>query len=75
MNKANPTASSGKLRTVDVSSQLFLSSKRACGEQLQLTHQGIGTLYVGGGIFTRPEQNVNTTQTQRPSPTQKELNK
>ena len=34
MNEADPTASSGELRTVDVCSQFFLSSKRAQGEQL-----------------------------------------
>jgi hypothetical protein len=57
MNEADPTASLGELRTVDVSSQLFLSSKRARGEQLQLIHQGAGGLYVGGGIFAPPKQN------------------
>jgi hypothetical protein len=36
--------------TVDVSFQLFLSSKRACGEQLQFT------LHAARGIFGRPEQ-------------------
>jgi hypothetical protein len=53
MNEANPTAFSEELRTVDVSSQLFLSSKRTRGEQLQI----IRGLYVGGGVFSRPEQN------------------
>jgi hypothetical protein len=53
MNEADPTAFSEELRTVDVSSQLFLSSKRTRGEQLQIT----GGLYVGGGVFARPEQN------------------
>jgi hypothetical protein len=53
MNEANPTAFSKELRTVDVSSQLLLSSKRTRGEQLQITRG----LYVGGGVFARPEQN------------------
>jgi hypothetical protein len=53
MNKANPTAFTEKLRTVDASSQLFLSSKRTREEQLQITEG----LYVGGGVFARPEQN------------------
>jgi hypothetical protein len=53
MNEADPMAFSEELRTVDVSSQLFLSSKRTRGEQLQI----IGGHYVGGGVFARPEQN------------------
>ena len=53
MSEADPSEFSEELRTVDVSSQLFLSSKRMRGEQLQIT----GGLYVGGGIFARPEQN------------------
>jgi hypothetical protein len=53
MNEADPMAFSKELRTVDVSSQLFLSSKRTRGEQLQIT----GGLYVGGGVFAHPEQN------------------
>jgi hypothetical protein len=53
MNEADPTAFSEELRTVDVSLQLFLSSKRTRGEQLQI----IGGLYVGGGVFARPEKN------------------
>jgi hypothetical protein len=57
MNVADPTKSTGELRTVDVNSQLFLSSKQAPGEQLQLTHQGAGGMYIGGGIFACPEQN------------------
>jgi hypothetical protein len=32
MNEADPTASSEELRTVDISSQLFLSSKWTWGE-------------------------------------------
>jgi hypothetical protein len=53
MNKADPTAFTEELRTVDASLQLFLSSKRTRGEQLQITRG----LYVGGGVFARPEQN------------------
>jgi hypothetical protein len=53
MNEADPTAFTKELRTVDASSQLFLSSKWTRGEQLQIT----GGLYVGGGVFARPEQN------------------
>jgi hypothetical protein len=53
MNEADPTAFSEELRTVDVNSQLFLSSKQTRGKQLQIT----GGLYVGGGVFARPEQN------------------
>jgi hypothetical protein len=49
-NIVDPTASPQHLRTVDVSSQLFLSSKRACGEQLQFTPHAVG------GIFGRPQQ-------------------
>jgi hypothetical protein len=54
MNVADPTAATEELRTMDVSSQLFLSSKRARGEQLVLTHQGVKGLYVGGGHFCSP---------------------
>jgi hypothetical protein len=53
MDEADPTAFTEELRTVDASSQLFLSTKRTRGEQLQIT----GGLYVGGGVFARPEQN------------------
>jgi hypothetical protein len=53
MDEADPTAFTEELRTVDASSQLFLSSKRTRREQLQIT----GGLYVGGGVFARPEQN------------------
>jgi hypothetical protein len=53
MNEADLTAFSKELRTVDVSSQLFLSSKQTRGEQLQIT----GGLYVGRGVFAHPEQN------------------
>jgi hypothetical protein len=53
MNEADPTAFFEELRTVDVSLQLLLSSKRTRGEQLQIT----GGLYVERGVFARPEQN------------------
>jgi hypothetical protein len=53
MNEDDPTAFTEELRTVDASSQLFLSSKRTQEEQLQITRG----LYVGGGVFARPEQN------------------
>jgi hypothetical protein len=47
----DPTASPQHLRTVHVSSQLFLTSKRARGEQMELTP------HAGWGIFGWPEQN------------------
>jgi hypothetical protein len=53
MNVADYTELTGELRTVDVSSQLFLSSKQVRDEQLQIT----GGLYVGEGVFASPEQN------------------
>jgi hypothetical protein len=47
----DPTALPQHLRIVDVSSQLFLTSKCACGEQLGFTP------HVAGGNFGLPEQN------------------
>ena len=53
MSEADFNESTKELKTVDISSQLFLSSKQTQGEQLQVT----GGLYLGRGVFTRPEQN------------------
>jgi len=51
MYEADPTESAGELQTIDVSSTLFLSSKRTQAEQLTRGQ------YVGGGRFARPDQN------------------
>jgi hypothetical protein len=68
---SDPTTFFEELRTVDVSSQLFLSSKRTRGEQLQI----IGSLYVGGAFLLAPIKTVNASQTQRRRPTVKKVNK
>jgi hypothetical protein len=49
-NIVDPTASPQHLRTMDVNSQVFLSSKHARGEQLRFTP------HVVGGIFGQLEQ-------------------
>ena len=51
MSEDDPTKFSEELRVADISLQLFLFSKRASGEQLQIT----GGLDVGGGVFARLE--------------------
>jgi hypothetical protein len=47
---SDPTESTQMLRTIDVSAQLFLSSKRTRAEQMGLTP------HAGQGVFGRPEQ-------------------
>jgi hypothetical protein len=68
MNEANPTAFSEELRTVDISSQLFLSSKRTRGEQLEVC-------MLEGAFLLALSKTVNASQTQRPRPTVKKVNK
>jgi hypothetical protein len=53
MMEGNPSDSAAELQTVDVSSQLFLTSKRTQAEQQQVA----AGQYLGGGHFARPEQN------------------
>ena len=71
MSEADPMAFFEELKTVDVSSQLFLSSKWTWGEQLQIT----GGLYIRGGVLLDPSKTVNATQTQSSSPIVKKVNK
>ena len=62
MSDADPSEAGEELQTIDASLELFQSSRRTQGEHLQVT----GGLYLGEGIFARPEQNLGEGSFARP---------